>query len=101
MAEETPPGNTPPENAQIEVLVCVNERMGETQRSCATSGSEELLEALKEAVADDPLLCTSVHVIASPCLGRCNMGPNVKVSDGDFWSGVDEDNIPAHEPGKW
>lgn len=87
--------NTPPEDTPIEVLVCLNHRMGEYQRSCAASGSEDLLEALREAVAEDTLLSASVHVIASPCLGRCNMGPNVKISDGEFWSGVDEDNLPG------
>jgi (2Fe-2S) ferredoxin len=48
------------------VLVC-------QYKSCLLNGSEEVLRALMAAELDD------VAVIASPCLGQCNVGPMVKV----------------------
>ncbi|AMW35232.1 (2Fe-2S) ferredoxin domain-containing protein [Haematospirillum jordaniae] len=72
----------------IEVLVCLNRRYGEMQKSCSASGAELVLSALKDAIENDPLLADRVEVSGSPCMGRCVYGPNVRIVGHNMWSEV-------------
>lgn len=79
--------------ARIEVLVCLNRRFGEMQKSCLASGAELVLAALEDAIANDPSLSTHALVTGSPCMGRCVYGPNVCIVGGNLWSEVKPDNL--------
>lgn len=79
--------------AKAEVLVCLNRRFGEMQKSCSASGAEFVLAALEDAIRSDPLLSAHVLVTGSPCMGRCVYGPNVRIVGGNFWSEVKPDSL--------
>lgn len=55
------------------VLVCTNFRSNPNTPSCGARGSEDVLAAL----ANEGL---EIAVEKSPCLGFCNIGPNVRLA---------------------
>lgn len=61
------------------VIVCVNMRANPDQPSCAARGGVALAEALEQAIEERGLPLTLERF---ECLGRCNMGPNVKLAPG-------------------
>ncbi|MEA5471062.1 (2Fe-2S) ferredoxin domain-containing protein [Spirulina sp. 06S082] len=58
---------------QRTVLVCQN-------CTCLAQGAKALLEAFQ--VADLP---DDVEIVASDCLGQCNMAPNVRIIPDETW----------------
>lgn len=78
------------------LFVCTNRRPeGNPKGSCAQSGSEELLAAMKSAIAAKKL-----HWVARPCgstcLDVCWEGPVVAVMpDNVFLGRVSKEDIPA------
>ena len=71
---------------QHQALVCVGPR-------CATRGSAEIYERLRESIArqgmarvkDAPIPKSRVSVIRTGCLFPCNLGPMIVVHPGDTW----------------
>jgi (2Fe-2S) ferredoxin len=78
------------------LFVCTNRRPdGNPKGSCAQSGSEELLVAMKSA-----FVAKKLHVVARPCgsacLDVCWEGPVVAVMpDNVFLGRVSKEDIPA------
>ncbi|MDG1207532.1 MAG: (2Fe-2S) ferredoxin domain-containing protein [Pseudomonadales bacterium] len=72
------------------VFVCTNHRKFSDQPSCAARGSESLLDFLKSEVS---LRDLDVEVESSVCMGHCAKGPNIKISDGDFIHGANQDLV--------
>lgn len=62
-----------PSNKKI--LVCTNFRSNPNLPSCGARGSNEVLAAL--STAGQPL---NISVYAIPCMGLCDIGPNVRFS---------------------
>ena len=75
------------------LLVCINSRPGSDKPSCAGRGSEQLAEALEQALVERGL---AVSVGRIKCFGRCNEGPNVRLAPGGrFWRGVCLEDVSA------
>ena len=73
------------------MVVCVNERLGMGQRSCAGSGSQELISkarALLQAMELD------LEVTEQVCLGRCQEGITMRIAPGGpFFTRVTEQRL--------
>jgi (2Fe-2S) ferredoxin len=67
------------------LFICINERpKGHPRGSCGTSGSLELLEAFKAAVAARGLK-TKIRVNKAGCMEVCELGPSVMVHPDNVW----------------
>lgn len=72
-------------------MVCVNRRLAAGQRSCAGSGSLELIRRLEAMIAAEKL---DVAVVRRECLGRCEEGPVMRfVPAGPFFTSIDEASL--------
>ena len=63
----------------IRLLVCVNLRHGVNQRSCAGSGSRELIELIKQRQS---ALQLDFPVEEKVCLGHCDRGITMRIAPG-------------------
>ncbi|KAF0813027.1 hypothetical protein IGB42_02423 [Andreprevotia sp. IGB-42] len=72
------------------IAICINRRFGHNT-SCAQRGSVALADAFEAAIAARGL---SLKVMRLPCMGACEIGPNVKEVGGDIWHEVSEADIP-------
>ncbi len=78
------------------LFVCTNRRPDDNPKgSCAFSGSEALLDALKQAVFERGLAKTEVRACGSTCLDVCHVAPTIAVEpDGFFYGHVTKDDVP-------
>ena len=68
-----------------QILVCLNQRPPENPKGCcAQKGSEELLNAIKAAVAERGLR-DQVMVTGTRCLKHCSQGNTVAVQPENVW----------------
>lgn len=68
------------------VTVCVNRRANPDQPSCGMRGGLEIAEALRRAIEERGL---EIEVRTFNCLGKCELGPNAKLSPGgEFCHGI-------------
>lgn len=75
------------------IFVCTNFRANPNNPSCAARGSEEVLTCLKQEIMQQKL---PIEVEASPCMGFCDIGPNVHlVPSGPFLHGITTKNLGA------
>ena len=75
--------------SEKKVLVCTNSRSNPNQPSCAVRGSESVFTTLSEILKDKP-----ISLEKSPCMGLCQVGPNVKlVPNGMFFNVVDTQKL--------
>ncbi|BBL71710.1 (2Fe-2S) ferredoxin domain-containing protein [Methylogaea oryzae] len=75
---------------EVFILVCVNERQGAAQPSCAARGGLAVLKALQAKSGRD------VKVATCRCLGRCEEGPVVRIGPGGpFHLGVTASDAPS------
>jgi NADH:ubiquinone oxidoreductase subunit E len=72
------------------IMVCIKRRFN--QPSCAASGSEALAARLEALIAESGI---AARVHRFPCLGLCELGPNMKVVGGDIFHHVCEADLPA------
>jgi NADH:ubiquinone oxidoreductase subunit E len=72
------------------IMVCIKRRFS-GQPSCAARGSEALAAILETMIADAG---ADVRVHRFPCLGMCEVGPNMKVVGGDMYHHVDQARLP-------
>jgi len=76
----------------VRLVVCVNKRQGLGQKSCAGSGSRELIPILKKQFSKSVL---DVSIVAQVCLGRCEEGITMRIAPGGpFFTRVTEQDIP-------
>lgn len=61
------------------LVVCVNERLGYGQKSCAGSGSRALIKKLKKLFAKNGI---ESEIEEQVCLGRCEEGINMRIAPG-------------------
>ena len=72
----------------VRLIVCINERLGTGQRSCAGSGSLPLIERIEAMIRAEGL---DVPVVRRECLGRCEQGPVMRIAPaGPFFCEIDE-----------
>lgn len=72
----------------VRLIVCINERLGAGQRSCAGSGSLALIDKLEAMINAADL---AVPVIRRECLGRCEQGPVMRFAPaGPFFCAINE-----------
>lgn len=75
------------------VTVCINRRGNPDMPSCAARGGVEIADALELAIAARGL---PLRLERFKCLGRCERGPNLKLSPGGaFFHGVKLDDLPG------
>ena len=73
------------------ILVCTNYRANPNNPSCAARGSKELAENLRQLLKTNAM---AVHVEESPCLGFCQIGPNMRlVPNGPFFHSLSEEKL--------
>ena len=63
------------------LTVCINVRKPPFA-SCGARGSLELYEALKRGIEERKL---PVELQTIACLGKCDIGPNARLSPGNHW----------------
>ncbi|MEM7016357.1 MAG: (2Fe-2S) ferredoxin domain-containing protein [Pseudomonadota bacterium] len=74
------------------LIVCVNYRHDKTQPSCASRGSLQIAEALRQGIEERDL---DVDLETFCCLGRCDKGPNLRIAPGgEFRHGVKLEDVP-------
>ncbi|WP_269530838.1 (2Fe-2S) ferredoxin domain-containing protein [Chitinimonas sp. BJYL2] len=73
------------------IMVCIKQRLAGNS-SCAGRGSVALANALEAQIASQAL---PLRVHRFPCLGLCELGPNMKVVGGDMFHHVAEADLPA------
>jgi len=61
------------------LIVCVNQRLGVGQKSCAGSGSRELIDVIKTHFKNSAI---DVPVVEQVCLGRCEEGIAMRIAPG-------------------
>lgn len=75
------------------LVVCVNQRLGAGQRSCAGSGSRDLIQQLKTHLTNASL---DVPIVERECLGRCEQGPAMRIAPGgQFFTEVGASDLVA------
>lgn len=68
------------------ITVCIHRRANPDQPSCGSQGLA-IAEALRLAIDERGL---ELSVMTFNCLGKCDLGPNVKLSPrGEFCHGID------------
>ena len=68
------------------ILVCTNFRANPNNPSCAARGSKQVMAALVQELKQKNL---PIMVEESPCLGFCEIGPNLRLMpNGESFHGV-------------
>ena len=76
---------------QTRLVVCVNQRLGIGQKSCAGNGSRELIEVIKTHFKNSGI---DVPVVEQICLGRCAEGIAMRIAPGgQFFTRVTEVDV--------
>ena len=75
----------------IQLVVCVNQRLGAGKQSCGGSGSRELIDTIKQHLSDMDL---NIPIKEQVCLGRCAEGIAMRIAPaGPFFTQVTEKDI--------
>ncbi len=61
------------------LVVCVNERLGLGQKSCASSGSRDYIDQLRGMISQRGI---QAEVVEQVCLGRCAEGIAMRIAPG-------------------
>jgi NADH:ubiquinone oxidoreductase subunit E len=73
------------------IIVCTNFRANPNNPSCAGRGSPKVMAALSAQLAQENCPIT---VEESPCLGYCEIGPNLRLMpNGEFFHEVSHDKL--------
>jgi NADH:ubiquinone oxidoreductase subunit E len=73
------------------IIVCTNYRANPNNPSCVARGSKEIMAALTLQLAEKDI---PAMVEESPCLGHCEIGPNLRlIPGGDFFHEVSHDKL--------
>jgi NADH:ubiquinone oxidoreductase subunit E len=73
------------------MIVCTNFRANPNNPSCAGRGSPIVMAALSAQLAQENCPIT---VEESPCLGFCEIGPNLRLMpNGEFFHGVSDEKL--------
>lgn len=68
------------------LFVCTNFRANPNNPSCAARNSQSVLDALQTALTKNNI---ALVIEESPCMGYCNVGPNVRLApNGEFFHEV-------------
>ena len=63
----------------VRLVACVNQRLGSGQRSCAGSGSLDLIRQIETEIEARGL---EIGVVRRECLGKCEQGPAMRIAPG-------------------
>ena len=75
----------------VRLVVCINKRLGTGQRSCAGSGSLELIGKIESMLSAEGL---DILLVRRECLGRCERGPAMRIAPGGpFVTEIDESGL--------
>ena len=75
------------------ILICTHLRANPNNPSCAARGSKQVITALKHALAEKNM---PVKIEESPCLGFCEIGPNLRLMpSGEFFHDVSDKDLSA------
>ncbi len=73
------------------LVVCVNQRLSAGQKSCAESGSRNLISAIKWQLSQAGV---DIPVVEQVCLGRCSEGVAMRIAPGGpFFTQVTEQDV--------
>lgn len=73
------------------VVVCVNRMRGPRGKCCGQNGSLQIAAALEAGIRDRGL---DVELERIVCLGKCDVGPNLKFVGGDFRHDLTLGDVP-------
>lgn len=82
------PPKAPPDTP-VTVIVCVKDRF-EGSPSCGGRGSRALIAALRDNLERHG---ETVIIQEVQCLGRCTIGPNMRLKGGAFFTGMTRDRL--------
>ena len=70
-----------------------DQRLGAAQKSCAGSGSRELIKLMQQRLADSG---DNIPIVEQVCLGRCEQGIAMRIAPGGpFFTEVSAKDIDA------
>ena len=73
------------------IIVCTNYRANPNNPSCAARGSQEIFAALTQQLVQENM---PIIVEESPCLGFCELGPNLRLMpSGTFFHEVSDKKL--------
>ncbi len=76
----------------VRLVACVNQRLGSGQRSCAGSGSLDLIRQIETEIEARGL---EIAVVRRECLGKCEQGPTMRIAPGGpFFFEIDSASLP-------
>lgn len=80
------------QDAQKKLFVCTNHRFNPDKPSCGAKGSKALIANLHAAFIAHSI---SLSIEEAPCLGLCQLGPNVRlIPNGEIFNHVSSNTIP-------
>ena len=78
--------------SQVRLIVCINRRLGSGQRSCAGSGSLDLIARIEQLIVEQRI---EVPVVRRECLGRCEEGPTMRIAPGGpYFTEINAGTLP-------
>lgn len=76
---------------EVRLVVCVNERLGPGKKSCAGSGSRELIQILQQKFKEEGI---DWPIVEQVCLGRCEEGIAMRIAPGGpFFTQVSQSGL--------
>lgn len=78
------------------LFVCTNRRPDDNPKgSCAVSGADAVLDALKQALAGRGLAKLEARACGATCLDVCHLAPTIAVApEGYFYGRVAKEDVP-------
>ena len=73
------------------VVVCVNQMRGPRGKCCGQNGSLKIADRLEAGVRERGI---NVRVDRIVCLGKCDVGPNLRFVGGEFRHDLTLDDVP-------
>ena len=81
----------PSEKPLFNIRLCTNERLNTDKvSSCAGRGSRELADKLEKILLERSI---PAKLIRSPCMNKCQIGPNLKIQGAELYNEVSGDTL--------
>lgn len=76
----------------VRLIVCINQRLGIDQRSCAGSGNLDYIRQIRQMIDEAGL---DVLVVERECLSKCEEGPIMRIAPGGpFFTEINSSLLP-------
>ena len=77
--------------SELRLVVCINERFGNEQRSCVGSNNLEYIAMIRSMIEAEAL---AIPIIERVCFGKCEQGPVMRIAPGGrFFTEINEASL--------